>query len=284
MDLKQYRYASETSRMIAVTDSLDKNGIKYDLQIHIHQIIDRQNEEVIDYEVILPTKLDADFAIKIKINESNQTQSISKFMELATTIGSDCVIGKDPVEDWTQDTYSDRFKFSEIYKSQLTQQPRTVEMEGNVISIPLNITTSSFVIFKSILAFDAGHLNEYGTTEFYKLYRNSVFNDQTLQLNVFGTIDHLCNVFPEVNGFVRYKLLINGFEVSCEWMDYSVEECNFEIQIKGDKTRIANLTSQNQFVFHRYHNYLAIHSFKLQKRMNIIEYFIDTIQDLTDWV
>jgi hypothetical protein len=281
MDLRQYRYASETSRMLSIIDKLDLVGIKYDLQVHVHQSVDRQNKEFIDYEIVLPAQLDKDFGIKIKINKSKCAQSIPKFLELATKIASGYTLGKDPVEDWTQDTYSDRFKYSEIYKSQLCQQPRSVEIADNIITIPLNITASSFLIFKALLAFDENCLNDYGSSEFYELYRNSVFDDQTLQLNVFDTINHLCKVFPEADGIVHYKIYINGFKVSCEWHSCSIEECNFQIQVQGDKTRITDLVSLNQFVQHKFYDDLAIHSFNYQQGMQIESYFADMIKVLS---
>jgi hypothetical protein len=282
MDLRQYRYADDTSRILSVIDTLDSIGIKYDLQVHVHQSVDRPNREFIDYEIELPANLDSDFGIQIKINKSTSADSIPKMYELATRIASAYKLGEDPAEDWTQESYSDRFKYSEIYKSQLCQQPCSVEIADNVITIPLNITASSFLIFKALLAVDESCLTDYGTSEFYKLYRNSVFGDQTLQLNIFDTINRLCKNFPEADGYAMYKLYVNGFKVNCEWISQSIEECNFQIQVVGDVTRIADLVNRDQFVQHELYDDLAVHSFNYQQGMQIDSYFANMIKVLVD--
>jgi hypothetical protein len=272
MKLRNFRYSNSTSKTLSLVEALTDAGIEYELEVHVHQAIDRSDKEFIDYEVILPKLLGPDFGIKIKINKLKYINSIETLLAFARKIVQSDVIGKDPGADWTQNENSDQSKNSLIYQAQVQGPQRDVEMSGNTIFIPLNIASSATSFFSSLISLDESCLKDWGTTEFYELYQKSVFDDQLLQLNLHSTIDHVCKNKSKVDGFVGYKVMVNGFEVRCEWQNYNNESCTFQIHVVGDPARLKHLVCQEQFVLHECYDDLAIHTFQYEVGMDIESY------------
>jgi hypothetical protein len=282
MDLQQLRYANDDTRTLSTLKAFQKAGVRYDLQLHVHQAINLNTRKYTKFQVMLPKQPDENFSVILKFPSETTIDLVDQFKKLCEQIVSNIRIGVDPETDWTQEEYSDNAKFGAIYKAQVLQNYRVVEVEDDTITVPLNIASSPYAFFNALLSMDASKANEIHSGNFYTLYRNGVFYDQILELNLSSIINNVGISLPSISEYCLSRFFVNNLEVSCDWSEYTLQSSKFKIHVFGkdnykDYELLARVVNNGVFEFHQGDENLIVHAFDYVHDMDITEYFANQI-------